>query len=62
VCYCFLCRADVYWKNVVSDLAAYAKHANRQTIHEADVELLLKRSALHHHKTYYEEYMIKSYC
>ena len=45
-----LCRADVYWKNVVSDLAAYAKHANRGTIFEADVELLLKRSALHHHK------------
>ncbi|KAI0221709.1 hypothetical protein LSAT2_027005 [Lamellibrachia satsuma] len=43
--------ADIYWKNAVSDLATYAKHANRASLLEADVELLLKRQRFVTEKT-----------
>ncbi|KAK2148278.1 hypothetical protein LSH36_506g02070 [Paralvinella palmiformis] len=35
--------ADKFWKNVASDLSAYAQHAKRKSNNECDVELLMKR-------------------
>lgn len=38
---CF--RAEKYWKQTAEDLAAFAAHAGRKTINEADVQLLMTR-------------------
>ncbi|KAL8607528.1 hypothetical protein ACOMHN_004497 [Nucella lapillus] len=35
--------SEQYWKSMAEDLEAYATHAKRQTITEADVELLMRR-------------------
>ncbi|XP_076449645.1 uncharacterized protein LOC143286021 [Babylonia areolata] len=35
--------SEQYWQNLAEDLEANARHAHRQTITEADVELLMKR-------------------
>ena len=40
---CYLCRSEQYWKNMAEDLEAYATHAHRHTINEADMELLMRR-------------------
>ncbi|KAK7207603.1 centromere kinetochore component CENP-T-domain-containing protein [Myxozyma melibiosi] len=41
-----MAASEVYFKQVSEDLTAYAQHASRKTIDEADVVLLLKRQRL----------------
>ncbi|XP_071488841.1 uncharacterized protein [Diadema antillarum] len=54
-----------YFKNISSDLLAYCKHAGRNTIDQADVELLMKRQRLVSDKEplqiYIEKYLPMEY-